>query len=72
MDNDDLRRTCTKCKGLYRSSPQVERYRASAGHAGLCEACTRIEQEHAVDEGLALCAAKMLLIDHRFKPPPKP
>lgn len=71
MDNDDLRQTCTSCNKLYKTSPQAERYKASAGHAGLCETCLQTEQERVIDERLALCAAKMLVIDRQFKPPAK-
>lgn len=71
MEKDDLRETCTRCNKLYKSSAQTERYKASAGHAGLCETCIKNEQERAISERLALCAAKMLVIDRQFKPPAK-
>lgn len=71
MDDDDRQQTCTRCRRLYKSVAQAERYRASVGHAGLCERCIKLQQERAIDEGLALCAAKMLLIDSQSKPPQK-
>lgn len=71
MDDDDQQHTCTWCGKLYKSYAQAERYKASVGHAGLCKRCIKLKQEQAIDEGLALCAAKMLLIDSQSKPPQK-
>ncbi|WP_332766885.1 hypothetical protein J3Q09_12735 [Pseudomonas sp. R4-83] len=71
MDDDDQQHTCTRCSRLYKSPQQAERYKAGAGHAGLCGRCIKLQQEQAIDEGLALCAAKMMLIDSQFKTPPK-
>lgn len=71
MDNDDQEQTCTRCHGQYKAAPQAERCKASVGHAGLCKRCIKDQQEQAIDEGLALCAAKMMLIDQQFKQPPK-
>jgi len=71
MENDELRHSCTKCNKLYKTSPQAERYKASAGHAGLCEKCLKNEQERVINQRLALCAAKMLDIDRQFKPSAK-
>lgn len=67
MDEEYLRKTCTKCSKTYRSCARAERHKASVGHAGLCEACIRSEQEQAINDALAECAAKMLQIDARFK-----
>lgn len=71
MDNDDQQQTCTRCNRPYKAVSQTERYKASVGHAGLCKRCIKDQQEQAIDEGLALCAAKMMLIDQQFKHPPK-
>jgi len=46
---------------------RAERHKASVGHAWLCEACIRSEQEQAINDALAECAAKMLQIDAHFK-----
>lgn len=67
MDEEYLRKPCTKCSKMYRSCTRAERHKASVGRAGLCEACIRSEQEQAINDALAECAAKMLQIDAHFK-----
>ena len=61
MENDELRHACTKCNRLYKTSPQAERCKASAGHAGLCEKCLKNEQERVINERLALCVATLIV-----------